>query len=89
MPEGPTNPSPWPPFSRDEECAHSNYDLVFFMMERNSLIYLAPKRFITRRLELLQKKPGKEIVLDQNTLTIKDKQRIGTLPSNEAQGSHL
>ena len=35
-------------FRGDEECAHSNYDLVFSMMERDSLIYLAPERFITK-----------------------------------------
>lgn len=43
------------------------------MMERDSLIYLPPERFVTRRYELLQKKPGKEIVLDDNALTVKEK----------------
>ena len=61
-------------FKGDEECAHANYDLVFSMMERDTLIYLAPEKFVTRRFELQQRKPSKEIVLDQNALTIKDKQ---------------
>lgn len=60
-------------FRGDEECAYANYDLVFSMMERDSLIYLPPERFVTRRYELLQKKPGKEIVLDDNALTVKEK----------------
>ena len=44
------------------------------MMERDTLIYLPPQKFITRRFELQQRKPGKEIILDQNALTVKDKQ---------------
>ena len=61
-------------FRGDEECAHSNYDLVFSMMERDNLICLPREKFVTRRFELQQRKPGKEIILDQNALTVKDKQ---------------
>eukprot|EP00435_Cladocopium_sp_Y103_P041803 s1348_g11.t1 len=61
-------------FKGDEECAHANYDLVFAMIEKDTLTYVAPERFVTRRYELQQKKPGKEVVLDHNSLTVKDKQ---------------
>ena len=58
----------------DEECAYANYDLVFSMMERDCLTYHPPEKFVTRRFELLQKKPGKEITLEHNSLTVKEKQ---------------
>eukprot|EP00435_Cladocopium_sp_Y103_P015368 s203_g3.t1 len=61
-------------FRGDEENAHANYDLVFSMMEKDTLLYIHPERFVTRRYELQQKKPSKELVLDHNALTIRDKQ---------------
>ena len=61
-------------FKGDEECAYSTYDLVFTMMERDSLVYLHPEKFVTRRSELQQKKPNREVVLDQNSLSVRDKQ---------------
>ena len=59
----------------DEENAFANYDLVLQMMERDSLIYLAPERFQTRRFELQHKKQAKEIAIDDNVLTLKDRKQ--------------
>eukprot|EP00435_Cladocopium_sp_Y103_P022209 s1821_g5.t1 len=61
-------------FKGDEECAHANYDLVFAMIEKDTLTYIGPEKFVTRRYELQQKRPSKELVLDHNSLTVKDKQ---------------
>ena len=60
-------------FKGDEEVAHSCYDLVFALLEKDTLIYLPPERFVTRRFELLQKKPPKQLTLDNESLTIKEK----------------
>ena len=48
----------------DEECSHNSYALVLQIVERDTLTYLPPERFTTRRSELQQKKPGKELALD-------------------------
>ena len=49
--------------------------MVFSMMERDTLIYAWLLRSSSPGFfELQQRKPGKEPVLDQNALTIKDKQ---------------
>eukprot|EP00435_Cladocopium_sp_Y103_P067068 s523_g29.t1 len=44
------------------------------MIEKDTLSYIGPEKFVTRRYELQQKKPSKELVLDHNSLTVKDKQ---------------
>ena len=44
------------------------------MLEKDCLIYLGPEKFPTRRNELMQKIPSKEISIDQSQLVIKDKQ---------------
>lgn len=49
----------------EEECSHSSYDLVLNMLEKDCLIYLGPEKFATRRQELMQKKPGRKISIDQ------------------------
>ena len=59
----------------EEECSHSSYDLVLSMLEKDSLLYLGPEKFPTRRQELMQKKPSKEISIDQSALIVKDKQQ--------------
>ena len=59
----------------EEECSHSSYDLVLNMLEKDCLIYLGPEKFATRRQELMQKKPGREISIDQSSLVVKDKQQ--------------
>ena len=38
----------------DEEVAHSAYDIVLGVLEKDQLVYLAPERFGTRRDELAQ-----------------------------------
>ena len=57
----------------DEEVAHSSYDLVFTMLEKDVVTYLHPEKFVTRRSELLHKKPTKQLSLDQDSLTVKEK----------------
>lgn len=49
----------------DEECAYANYDLVFSMMEKDSLVHLPPERFVTRRFKFQQNKIEKNIILNQ------------------------
>ncbi|CAK9041188.1 Uncharacterized protein SCF082_LOCUS23837 [Durusdinium trenchii] len=57
----------------DEEVAHACYDLVLNLLDKDTLVYLGPEKFYTRKTELLQKKPPKELSIDQNSLIIKDK----------------
>lgn len=57
----------------EEECSHGSYDIVLSMLEKDTLLYLGPEKFPTRRQELMQKKPGREISIDQSALVIKDK----------------
>ena len=58
----------------DEEVAHASYDLAFTMLEKDTITYLHPEKFVTRRSELLQKRPTKQLALDQDSLTVKEKQ---------------
>ena len=57
----------------DEEVAFAAYDLAFTLIEKNTVTYLHPEKFITRRTELLQKKPLKQLALDSESLTVKEK----------------
>jgi len=57
----------------DEEVAHSSYDLAFTMQEKDTITYLHPEKFVTRRAELLQKRPLKQLALDQDSLTVREK----------------
>ena len=59
----------------EEECSHSSYDLVLNMLEKDCLIYLGPEKFPTRRQELMQKKPLREISIDQSASVIRDRQQ--------------
>ena len=68
-------------FKGEEECYHSSYDVVLNMLEKDCLLYLGPEKFPTRRHELLQKKPSKEISIDQAHLVVKDKQQDLTCPT--------
>ena len=61
-------------FRGEEECSHASYDLVLSVLEKDCLTYLGPEKFPTRRNELLQKKPSKEITIDQSQLIVKEKQ---------------
>ena len=68
-------------FKGEEECSHASYDLVLAILEKDCLTYLGPEKFPTRRNELMQKKPSKEISIDQSQLVIKDKQPELTCPT--------
>ena len=68
-------------FKGEEECSHASYDLVLAVLEKDCLTYLGPEKFPTRRNELMQKKPSKEISIDQSQLVIKDKQPELTCPT--------
>ncbi|CAE7488500.1 unnamed protein product [Symbiodinium sp. CCMP2592] len=56
-----------------EEPSHASYDLVYAMLSADSLTYLGPDRFPTRQSELQGKKPGKELTIDGNSVTVRDK----------------
>jgi len=43
------------------------------MLERDSLVYLSPDNFATRRSELALKKASKEISIDQTELVVRDR----------------
>jgi hypothetical protein len=43
------------------------------MLEKDMVSYLHPEKFVTRRAELLQKRPLKQLALDQDSLTVKEK----------------
>ena len=68
-------------FKGEEECSHASYDLVLAVLEKDCLTYLGPEEFPTRRNELMQKKPNKEISIDQSQLVVKDKQPELTCPT--------
>ncbi len=55
--------------------SHSFYDITLTMLEKDCPLYLGPEKFPTRRNELLQKKPSKEISIDQSQLIVKDSSR--------------
>lgn len=54
------------------ECSHSSYDYVAKMLEADVPMYLEPHRFTTRSSEVSRERPGKELVLDNINLTVKD-----------------
>ena len=68
-------------FKGEEECSHAFYDLVLAVLEKDCLTYLGPEKFPTRRNELMQKKPSKEISIDHSQLVVKDKQPELTCPT--------
>ncbi len=68
-------------FRGEEECSYASYDLVLSVLEKDCLTYLGPEKFPTRRSELLQKKPNKEITIDQSQLIVKEKQAELTCPT--------
>lgn len=59
----------------DLECGHVCYDLVFRMMQQNTIVYLPPHKFISRKMELSAEKTPKQLVVDSaSNLTIRDKE---------------
>jgi len=68
------------------ECSHASYDYVAKMIENNVPSYLEPHRFTTRTSEVSKEKPGKELVIDQAHLTVKDIEQKDKCPMhNELQ----
>lgn len=61
--------------TRHLECSHQSYDYVHKMAVQDSVIYLEPHRFTTRMAEVQRDKPPKELVIDQQQLTIRDSER--------------
>eukprot|EP00435_Cladocopium_sp_Y103_P059530 s575_g21.t1 len=57
----------------EEEVGHAVYDMLIAMAEKDVLIYHGPEKFHTRRQELMNKKPGKELAIDASSLIVKDK----------------
>eukprot|EP00435_Cladocopium_sp_Y103_P073524 s448_g44.t1 len=52
----------------EEEVGQNVYDLLLAMAEKDVLVYHGPEKFHTRRQELLNKKPGKELATDASSL---------------------
>ena len=69
-------------FRGEEECAHCSNDIALTMLEKDTLVYLGPEKFPTRRNELQLKKPGKEIAIDQSQLIVKEKPADFTCSTN-------
>ena len=57
----------------EEEVGHAVYDLLLGMAEKDVLVYHGPEKFHTRRQELLNKKPAKELAIDASSLVVKEK----------------
>ena len=69
-------------FRGEEESAHCSYDIALTMLEGDTLVYLGPEKFPTRRNELQLKKLGKEITIDQSQLIVKEKPADFTCSTN-------
>ena len=57
----------------EEEVGHAVYDLLLGMAEKDVLVYHGPEKFHTRRQELLNRKPAKELAIDASSLVVKEK----------------
>lgn len=55
------------------ECSYASYDVCLELLEKDAVYYLAPHHFSTRTSEVSKEKPGKELVIDANSLKISDK----------------
>lgn len=56
------------------ECGYCCYDLVMKLAQHNSVVYLPPHKFVSRKAELGLDKPKKELTIEANsTVTVKDK----------------
>eukprot|EP00435_Cladocopium_sp_Y103_P057433 s637_g19.t1 len=65
------------------ECSHASYDYVAKMIEQNVPSYLEPHRFTTRSAEVAREKPGKELILDNTNLTVKDAENKDKCPMQD------
>lgn len=64
------------------EVARQCYDAVLSMMEKDIFACLGPEKFVARRFELLQKKPGREITIDAPSLIVRDKHQWLSCPTS-------
>ena len=55
-----------------EHRIHQSYEYVHKMAVQDTIIYLEPYRFTTRMAEVQRDRPPKELVIDQQQLTIRD-----------------
>ncbi|CAE7340175.1 unnamed protein product [Symbiodinium sp. CCMP2592] len=55
------------------ECSYASYDYVGAMIEKDSPMYLEPHRFDTRAAEVARERPGKELILDHNRISVRDR----------------
>ena len=77
----PTGKTMHPPRLQEQKEMQESNNRNSGMLEKNCLLYLGPEKFPTRRHELLQKKPNKEISIDQSQLVVKEKQSDLTCPT--------
>ena len=70
------------------ECSHGSYDYVGQMLEKDSPMYLEPHRFDTRAAEVSREKPGKELILDQNKISVKDRSDKGKCAIQDTLSLH-
>ncbi|CAE7336206.1 unnamed protein product [Symbiodinium sp. CCMP2456] len=56
--------------------------------QKDSPMYLEPHRFDTRAAEVAREKPGKELVLDQNKISVKDRSDRGKCAIQDALSLH-
>eukprot|EP00435_Cladocopium_sp_Y103_P060970 s205_g22.t1 len=66
----------------EEEVGHNVYDLLLAMAEKDVLVYHGPEKFHTRRQELLNQKPSKQLAIDASSLVVKDKASEITCSTN-------
>ena len=54
------------------ECSYASCDCVGFILEEDSPMYLEPHRFDARAAEVDRERPGKELTLDHNRISVRD-----------------
>ena len=66
-----------------EEVAFEAYNIVYGMLQQDTLVYQHPNKFTTRQHELQLKKAVKEVALDgSGSLTVRDKPQQATCDTN-------
>ena len=55
------------------ECSYAPCDCVGATLERDSPMYLEPHRFDARAAEVDRERLGRELILDHNRISVKDK----------------
>ena len=54
------------------ECSYASCDCVGAMLEKDSPMYLEPHRFDARAAEVDRERPGRELILDHNRISVRD-----------------